>query len=88
MDSVLKALGRNKIPSDADQDGMETKNGGRDRAISSTNYDLYNDDGELIDPKSEENRKDEVKRANVSIDCTKALVIFGFSNWSELEPGK
>ena len=61
MDSVLKALGRNKIPSDADQDGMETKNGGRDRAISSTNYDLYNDDGELIDPKSEENRKDEVK---------------------------
>ena len=45
----------------------------RDRTLSSTG--------------DEDQLEDEEKKMNVSIDCTKALVIFGFSNWSELEPG-
>jgi len=111
MDTVLRAFGRNRLSSDTDQDksigknehasdtpdaSLETKNR-RDRILSSTNseYDKYDDDGDLIqtipeeseDNNASENKEDE-KRMHVSIDCTKALVILGFSNWSELEPGE
>jgi hypothetical protein len=36
---------------------------------------------------TEELGKEEKKAKNASIDVTKALVILGFSNWSELDIG-
>ena len=111
MDTVLRALGRNRLSSDTDQDKSVGKNEqasdanpdatqetkkGRDRILSSTSdYDQYDDNGDLIktipeEPsgKNDSENHEEERRMHVSIDCTKALVILGFSNWSELEPGE
>ena len=107
MDTVLRALGRNRLSSDTDQDksagknehatdadpdaSMEAKPG---RARLSTDYEQYDENGELITGIPQENGdlEDDVlqqeKKMHVSIDCTKALVILGFANWSELEPGE
>ena len=83
MDSVLRALTRNRLESDNDpekqggnlEDG--TGENGQNSEMTDTNP------GRLFSGDFD----DEQKKVNVSIDCTKALVIFGFSNWSELEPG-
>lgn len=112
MDTVLKALTRNRLSSSPDPDKTGTQNRlssdpdpeekggdsetGRDRTLSSTSdYEQNGDNDEVIHPRGrtlsstgdEDQLEDEEKKMNVSIDCTKALVIFGFSNWSELEPG-
>ena len=82
MDTVLKALTRNRLSSDPDQEkpGGDLKTDPNDNAqsknLTDTNHTLEGSLG------------DDEKKVHVSIDCTKALVIFGFSNWSELEPGK
>ena len=72
MENVLKALGRNKLSSDSDQDGRAN---GDDTEIMESVAGGKDIDGD-----------DSIKQS-VSIDCTKALVILGFSNWTELEPG-
>ena len=86
MDTLLQKLGkggRNKLNLDSDQSTEITRTG-RDRILSSTgsvsDYDNYDDDGIKVG-------EGEKKKMNVSIDITKALVIMGFGNWSELEPG-
>ena len=82
MDNVLKALTRNRLSSDTDQEKpggdakTDTTDNAQDKSVTDTNHVL------------EESLEDDEKKVHVSIDCTKALVIFGFSNWSELEPGK
>ena len=108
MDTILKTLKRNRLSSDTDQDKSAGKNEhttdgdpdasmeakpGRAR-LSTTDYEQYDDNGDLIVGIPEENGdiEDDVlqqeKKMHVSIDCTKALVILGFANWSELEPGE
>ena len=83
MDSVLKALTRNRLGSENDQEKQEgnledgTGENGQNSEMIDTNP------GRLLSGDFD----DQEKKLNVSIDCTKALVIFGFSNWSELEPG-
>ena len=72
MENVLKALGRNKLSSDSEQDGRAN---GDDTEIMESVAGGKDIDGD-----------DSIKQS-VSIDCTKALVILGFSNWTELEPG-
>ena len=94
-----KSDGRHEHASDADPDASLSRKGsqhGRDRTLSSTtDSDTFDDNGDLIntipeepsDKNTSEIQEDE-RRMHVSIDCTKALVILGFSNWSELEPGE
>ena len=82
MDTVLKALTRNRLSSDTDQEKpggdakTDTADNAPNKSVTDTNHTLEGSLG------------DDEKKVHVSIDCTKALVIFGFSNWSELEPGK
>ena len=94
MDAVLKALTRNRLGSENDPDKQAgDQENGRERTISTnstTSGPEYDQNGDLMSTVlEEEGRKleEEEKKVHVSIDCTKALVIFGFSNWSELEPG-
>ena len=88
----ILSLGRSKPKPEDDQAAPTGTTTGRDRILSSTgscsDYENYNDDGELIGPApGAEGMEGERKKMNVSIDVTKALVILGFSNWTELEPG-
>ena len=82
MDTVLKALTRNRLGSNTDQEEpggdakTDTADNAQNKSVTDTNHTLEGSLG------------DDEKKVPVSIDCTKALVIFGFSNWSELEPGK
>ena len=76
METVLKRFGRNKLTSDSsDPDpgaAIDTEAEGPDDVMTAKN-----------DSDTEEN-----KNTKISIDITKALVILGFSNWSELDLGK
>ena len=72
MENVLKALGRNRLSSDSEQDARAN---GEDTEIM-----------ESVAGGKDIDCDDSIKQS-VSIDCTKALVILGFSNWTELEPG-
>ena len=87
MENVLKALGRNRLSSDPEQDGRAKP--GRNGILSSTEDSDPLGDAEIMESVSggkDINGDDNIKQS-VSIDCTKALVILGFSNWTELEPG-
>ena len=76
MESVLQKLGRNKITSD-DSD-----------SISTDVNDCHEGGEDVFDNHSTGDAdKDENKSKTISIDITKALVILGFSNWTELEKG-
>ena len=89
MESILKKLGRNKLTSDSDLDvdtdmkivKDEIPSPMEDGVNCNNNQDISNSFSE------EERAKEEKKAKNVSIDITKALVILGFSNWSELDLG-
>ena len=89
MENILKKLGRNKITSSSDFDAdtdMKIENDD----LPSPTEDIFNCDNNPEIPNStskEELGKEEKKAKNVSIDITKALVILGFSNWSELDLG-
>ena len=88
MENVLKALGKNRLNSDSEQDGRSKP--GRNGILSSTeDSDTRGDDTEIMESVAvgkDIDGDDNIKQS-VSIDCTKALVILGFSNWTELEPG-
>ena len=88
MENVLKALGRNKLNSDSEQDGRAKP--GHNGILSSTeDSDAHGDDTKIMESVAggkDIDGDDNIKQS-VSIDCTKALVILGFSNWTELEPG-
>ena len=100
MDTVLRALTRNRLSSETDPNPVGDPETGKHRmpsengTLSSTSdCEQFDDNGEVISTYIVEQDQlkqieDEERKRNVSIDCTKALVIFGFSNWSELEPGK
>ena len=77
MASWLKSIGK------VNTDQNKETNG---RSASTSSYE-DNPDGEnqVNDNPGEFQEK---KRKTISIDVTKALVILGFGNWSELEPGK
>ena len=76
METVLKRLGRNKLTSDSsDPDpGAEIDN----EAAGPDDVMTANDGSD----------EEDNKNTKISIDITKALVILGFSNWSELDLGK
>ena len=76
METVLKRFGRNKLTSDSsDPDpgaAIDTEAEGPDDVMTA----------------KDESDTEENKNTKISIDITKALVILGFSNWSELDLGK
>ena len=87
MENVLKALGRSRLNSDSEQDGRAKQ--GRNGILSSTEDSDPLGDAEIMESVSggkDVDGDDNIKQS-VSIHCTKALVILGFSNWTELEPG-
>ena len=87
MENVLKALGRSRLNSDSEQDGRAKQ--GRNGILSSTEDSDPLGDAEIMESVAvgkDVDGDDNIKQS-VSIDCTKALVILGFSNWTELEPG-
>lgn len=89
MEHILRKLGRNKLTSSSDFDADTDMNIEKD-GIPSPTEDIFNCDNNQEIPNSiskEELGKEETKAKNVSIDITKALVILGFSNWSELDVG-
>ena len=78
MEAMVTKLGRNKLDSDSKHDtDMICVNKDAD------NEDVFGVDSEAM------SEKEPKKASSVSIDVTKALVILGFSNWSDLDdPGK
>ena len=75
MESVLRRFGRNKLTSESDEPGpseIEVEASGPDDVMAA---------------KDASDDEEEKKRKSISIDITKALVILGFSNWSELDLG-
>ena len=78
MASWLKSIGKVNTDQNKDTNGQ--------RAASTSSYeDNPEDENKVNDNPGEFQEK---KRKTISIDVTKALVILGFGNWSELEPGK
>ena len=74
METVLKRLGRNKLNSDSSDHGADIDN------------DITEPDDVLST--NDDDNEEEKKSSKISIDITKALVILGFSNWSELDLGR
>ena len=76
MEAMVTKLGRNKLDSDSKHD-------------TSTDMICVNKDddhGDVFGVDSEAmSEKEHKKTSSVSIDVTKALVILGFSNWSDLD---
>ena len=75
MESVLRRFGRNKLTSESDEPGpseIDVEASGQDDVMAA---------------KDGSDDEEEKKRKSISIDITKALVILGFSNWSELDLG-
>ena len=76
MEAMVTKLGRNKLDSDSKHDtsiDMICVNKDED------NEDVFGVDSEAM------SEKEPKKASSVSIDVTKALVILGFSNWSDLD---
>ena len=76
MEAMVTKLGRNKLDSDSKHDTSKdmicvNKDDGTE--------DVFGVDSEVM------SEKEHKKSSSVSIDVTKALVILGFSNWSDLD---
>ena len=83
MASWLKSIGKANTDQNKDLSRTGSING---RAASTSSYEENPEDENQVNDNPGEFQ--EKKRKTISIDVTKALVILGFGNWSELEPGK
>ena len=77
MEAMVTKLGRNKLDSDSKHDTSID--------MICVNKDEDNEDVFGVDSTEAMSEKEPKKASSVSIDVTKALVILGFSNWSDLD---
>ena len=77
MEAMVTKLGRNKLDSDSKHDTSID--------MICVNKEDDNEDVFGVDSTEAASEKEPKKASSVSIDVTKALVILGFSNWSDLD---
>ena len=77
MEAMVTKLGRNKLDSDSKHDTSID--------MICVTKDDDNEDVFGVDSTEAMSEKEPKKASSVSIDVTKALVILGFSNWSDLD---